>query len=137
MHLGRDDMAVADARAALGRRALIGVSCYDNLARARDGAERGCGLRRVRQFLSVGREAGSGARATRAAARCATAVGLPIVAIGGITPENAVRLVEAGADAVAVISALFQVTDSCARRRKRSLLLFQVQDEPLSIDSDR
>ena len=36
---------------------------------------------------------------------------LPLVAIGGITPENAGALVEAGADALAVISALFQVAD--------------------------
>jgi thiamine-phosphate pyrophosphorylase len=61
---------------------------------------------------------------------------LPIVAIGGITPENGGALVEAGTDALAAISALFQVSDSCLAAQAFTAL-FQVEDEPLSIHSDR
>jgi thiamine-phosphate pyrophosphorylase len=61
---------------------------------------------------------------------------LPLVAIGGITPENGGALVEAGADALAAVSALFQVTDtrSAAQAFAR---LFAPAHEPLNIDASR
>ena len=45
----------------------------------------------------------------------AKTLGVPLVAIGGITPQNAAAVLQAGADALAVISALFDAPDICAR----------------------
>jgi thiamine-phosphate pyrophosphorylase len=135
VHLGHEDMSPASARAALGNGALIGVSCYDSLARGyaaqADGAD-------YVAFGSFFRSAvkPDAVRAPLDLLRAASAVlELPIVAIGGITPENGGALIEAGADALAVISALFQVPDSCAAARALAAL-FQVQDVPLGVESD-
>ena len=94
VHLGEDDGSVArGARAASARTRIVGVSCYDDLARARSRRRGGRRLRRVRQLLPVGRQAATrGARASR----CSSArrdLGVPVVAIGGITADNAGALV--------------------------------------------
>lgn len=136
VHLGREDMPLAEARTALGHEALIGVSCYDSLARAREAQSEGA------DYVAFGSFFPSGAkpRAARAPLELLRAarpfIDLPLVAIGGITPENGRGLVEAGADALAVISALFQAPDS--RLAAQALAaLFQAQDQQLRINSDR
>jgi thiamine-phosphate pyrophosphorylase len=136
VHLGREDMSVTDARAALGDRALIGVSCYDSLARAREAQSEGADYVAFGSFFPSDVKPGA-VRAPLELLRAARIViNLPVVAIGGITPANGGGLVEAGADALAVISALFQVPDSCVAAQAFAAL-FQVQDEPLRIDTDR
>ncbi len=54
----------------------------------------------------------------------AKSLGVPMVAIGGITPDNAPALITAGADCVAVITSLFEATDIKAAARQFSLLFF-------------
>ncbi|MGO4701859.1 thiamine phosphate synthase [Dyella sp. 2RAB6] len=110
VHLGEHDPALAAARAALGAQAIIGVSCYDSLERAHDLAAGGA------DYLAFGAFFPSPTKplARRAAPellRQSAALGLPRVAIGGITPDNAGSLVDAGADYLAVISALFGAAD--------------------------
>lgn len=135
VHLGREDTPVPDARAALGGQALIGVSCYDSLARAREAQRQGADYVAFGSFFPSGVKPGA-VRAPLELLRGARAVtDLPIVAIGGITLENGRALVEAGADALAVISALFHVTDSYLAAEAFTALL-KAEDEPLSIDSD-
>lgn len=121
VHLGEDDATPAQARARLGAGAIIGVSCYDSLERAR--AFAGSGV----DYLAFGAFFPS---STKPAARRATprllheakAFGLPLVAIGGIDADNARSLVEAGADAVAVVSALFGARDVRAAARRIATL---------------
>jgi thiamine-phosphate pyrophosphorylase len=111
VHLGKDDASVAAARSRLGRSAVVGVSCYDDLERA--AAAVGAGA----DYIAFGSFFSSAVKpeAARANASLLTAAKsrwtLPVVAIGGITAANAVSLIDAGADAVAVISAVFEARD--------------------------
>jgi thiamine-phosphate pyrophosphorylase len=125
VHVGIEDAALAVAREHLGRGKIIGVSCYDDLPRARAAAAQGADYVAFGSFFASPVKPGA-VRAPLSLLPAAHALGLPVVAIGGITLGNAARLVAAGADAVAVISALFAVPDAgSATRQFRQL--FQVQ----------
>ena len=111
VHLGATDGEVKAARALLGKDKLIGVSCYNRLAAAQDAMLAGADYVAFGAFFasSVKPEA---AVATLELLRDARSkISLPIVAIGGINADNAAVLIEAGADAVAVISTLFDAPD--------------------------
>lgn len=110
VHLGKDDADIAAARAELGDRAIIGVSCYDSLQRARDAAHAGAGYLAFGAFFPSPTKP-LAPRASIELLRQSAAFGLPRVAIGGITPDNGASLVDAGADYLAVISAVFGATD--------------------------
>ncbi|RYD14784.1 MAG: thiamine phosphate synthase [Lysobacteraceae bacterium] len=119
VHLGEHDASPARARARLGEHALIGVSCYDSIERARAFA---ADPARV-DYLAFGAFFASptkpaARRATPALLQEARAFGLPLVAIGGIDAGNARELVDAGADALAVVSALFGARDVRAAARR-------------------
>jgi thiamine-phosphate pyrophosphorylase len=136
VHLGRDDMPPIAARAELGAGMLIGVSCYDSLPRAMEAQQQGADYVAFGSFYPSPVKPHA-ARAPLALLRSARAMlGLPIVAIGGITPDNARALVEAGADALAVISSLFHAPDTLAAARAFAGL-FATENEPQSIHSDR
>ena len=110
VHLGKDDDGVASARVLLGPAKLIGVSCYNQLWRAREAAVQGADYIAFGSFFPSSTKPGT-VTASRDLLRAAKELALPIVAIGGITPENAAGLVEAGADAVAVVGAVFDAPD--------------------------
>jgi thiamine-phosphate pyrophosphorylase len=112
VHLGRDDAALAMARARLGPNAVIGASCYDSLARAEAAFRAGADYIAFGSFFpsKVKPQAIRAHTSLLTAARAQWGVG--IVAIGGITPANAAPLLDAGADALAVISALFDAPDA-------------------------
>ena len=111
VHLGRDDASVASARKRLGNQALIGVSCYDSLERAEAAVRAGADYIAFGSFFPSSVKP----RAPRAQLSLLSSASerwrVPIVAIGGITPANAGPLLDAGADAIAVISALFDTSD--------------------------
>jgi thiamine-phosphate pyrophosphorylase len=116
VHLGRDDAALSRARAIVGPDRMIGVSCYDDLERARVLADQGA------DYLAFGSVFPSPTKPD--AVRCplhvlsrAGSLGLPVVAIGGITVDNAGQAIAAGADLVAVIADLFSAADRRARAR--------------------
>ena len=110
VHLGEHDGGIAEARARLGAHAIIGVSCYDDLGRARRLAAQGADYIAFGAFYPSPTKPGA-RRAAPSLLRDSAALGLPRVAIGGITPENAGPLVDAGADLVAVISGVFDAPD--------------------------
>ena len=108
VHLGRDDANVVEARSRFG--GLIGVSCYDDPARAASAAREGA------DYVAIGSVFPSmtkphAVRAPLGALREARSAGLPVVAIGGIDATNAAEAIAAGADMVAVISAVFEAED--------------------------
>ena len=110
VHLGRDDGDPAAARAALPG-GLLGVSCYDDVARAR--AARSAGA----DYVAVGSIFPSPTKphARRAPlefiSEAKRASGLPVAAIGGIDAANASLVIAAGADLVAVIGGVFDSAD--------------------------
>lgn len=116
VHLGEDDGDVAAARAALGEAAIVGVSCYDEPSRARAGAGAGASYIAFGAFFPSGTKPNA-RRATPGLLRDSADLGLPRVAIGGITPDNARGLVDAGADLLAVIGGVFEAPDPVAAAR--------------------
>ena len=111
VHLGRDDAGIAEARSALGPRALIGVSCYASLERAIQAEAAGA------DYVAFGRFFPSQSKPEATPANpdllrlARTRIRLPLVAIGGITPENGAALVAAGADILAIIQGVFGQRD--------------------------
>ncbi|PWK86613.1 thiamine phosphate synthase [Fulvimonas soli] len=117
VHLGEHDGSLAQARAQLGERAIIGVSCYDSLARARAAAAEGASYVAFGAFFPSPTKPRA-RRADPGLLRQSAALGVPRVAIGGITADNARPLVDAGADYLAVISAVFGAADIAAAARR-------------------
>ncbi len=122
VHLGQDDADIATARARLGPRALIGVSCYDRLDLALNAARAGA------DQVAFGAFFPSPTKPTEIRApldllqQARAQLDLPIVAIGGITPDNAAVLLAAGADYLAVVSGVFaQPAIQIAARRYATL----------------
>ncbi|HET6655829.1 MAG TPA: thiamine phosphate synthase [Gammaproteobacteria bacterium] len=120
VHLGADDASLADAHARLPEGALIGVSCYDSLARAQQAARDGA------DYVAFGSFYPSPTKpnAVRAPVKLLTAareLPVPVVAIGGITLGDGQELIDAGADFLAVISGVFGADDieSAARSYAR------------------
>jgi thiamine-phosphate pyrophosphorylase len=127
LHLGREDAVIAAARVRLGRGKLLGASCYDRLdlaTRARDAGANYVAFGSA--FPSLTKPGAT--RAPLSLYREAKArLACPIVAIGGITKENAQAVIDAGADAVAVISGLFDAPD-IERRAQEFASLFRAHD---------
>ncbi|MGH8214245.1 MAG: thiamine phosphate synthase [Rhodanobacteraceae bacterium] len=117
VHLGESDEAISVARAALGANAIIGVSCHDSLERARDAAAEGADYLAFGAFFPSTTKPGA-RHATPDLLRKARGLDRPLVAIGGITAENGGSLIAAGADFLAVISALFRTRDVRAQARR-------------------
>ena len=113
VHLGEHDGDIAAARALLGDDAIIGVSCYDEIDRAGVAARAGADYLAFGAFFPSPTKPGA-RRASPALLQAAARFGLPRVAIGGITPDNARPLIDAGADLLAVISGVFDATDPVA-----------------------
>ena len=116
-HVGRDDPSVAEARALLGPQAIIGASCYGDVARAvtaeQDGAD----------YVAFGTPFPSPTKTKRTDLSLAIFrqvkhhVKVPVFAIGGITIDNVQQVIDAGADGIAVVSGVFGAADVEAAAR--------------------
>lgn len=114
VHLGKEDGQLAAARVRLdasGHGKILGVSCYQSLPLALTAAHSGADYLAFGSFFAspTKPQAKRADPALIVAAR--TETGLPICAIGGITLDNAGGLIDAGADLLAVISALYDAPD--------------------------
>ena len=116
VHLGEHDGGIAQARALLGAGAIVGVSCYDDLERAHAAKAAGADYIAFGAFFPSPTKPDA-RRARIGLLRDSAGLGLPRVAIGGITPDNAPALVEAGADLVAAIGGVFDAPDPIAAAR--------------------
>jgi thiamine-phosphate pyrophosphorylase len=111
VHLGRDDADIHQARESLGEQAIIGISCYNRLQLAHEAVENGADYVAFGRFYpsTIKPEA---VQATPELLQLAKQqIDCPLVAIGGITPENGAPLIEAGADMLAVIHGVFGQAD--------------------------
>jgi len=117
VHLGRDDPDVVSARVQLPPGSLIGISCYNRFELAEQAATQGADYVAFGSFFPSPTKP----QAVRAEAellrRARRELAIPAVAIGGISPENGAALVQAGADMLAAISAVFAAPDITAAAR--------------------
>ena len=123
VHLGRADLSIASARQVLGQSAILGVSCYNKLELARAAVSDGA------DYVAVGSLYPSATKPEAIVAsiddlrEIANEMTVPVVAIGGITPDKLFELYAAGANAVAVISAVFgagpakQITEESVQQK--------------------
>jgi thiamine-phosphate pyrophosphorylase len=129
VHLGREDADLREARIRMPR-GVIGVSCYADPDRARAAAAAGADYVAVGSVFPSSTKPQAVRAPLDAIARAKAASGLPVAAIGGITASNAVRVVDAGADMLAVISALYDAADVRAAARSISRLFDVAQRSP-------
>ena len=118
VHLGEDDAAIAEARRWLGPAALVGASCYNDLARGRAAAAAGADYLAFGSFYPSPSKPGARRAPPQILQQARNALKIPLVAIGGITPDNGAALVAAGADALAAIDGLFGSGDTRAAARR-------------------
>lgn len=111
VHLGGEDGSVAEARVLLGDAGIIGVSCYNRLPPAQDAVKQGADYVAFGAFFPSGVKPEAVVATPELLRQARNELSVPIVAIGGITVQNGAQLIEAGADALAVISAVFAATD--------------------------
>ncbi len=130
VHLGREDADLSAARSRLGDRCIIGVSCYNQVALAEAAQRNGA------DYVAFGSMFGSVTKPDAPRAEIATVesarerIHLPIVAIGGITPENGATLLDAGVDLLAVIRGVFGHDDPAeSARHYARLFAARAQDE--------
>ncbi len=116
VHLGQDDGGIAAARAMLGQGAIIGASCYDSLDRARHAHAQGASYLAFGAFFPSATKPDA-RRAPIELLHAASSFGLPLVAIGGITPDNGGLLTAAGANLLAVVSSVYGAPDPAATVR--------------------
>jgi thiamine-phosphate pyrophosphorylase len=116
VHLGEGDADIATARAQVGADRLIGVSCYDDVERARAAVAAGADYVAFGSFFASSTKPGA-RRADVRLLRDAQTLGVPVVAIGGITGANMRALIDAGATALAVIADVFAHDDPAAITR--------------------
>lgn len=111
VHLGRSDTPYAVAREVVGPAAIIGVSCYDDLDRAREAATAGADYVAFGSFYPSASKPDTVRAEPALLGRARRRLSIPLVAIGGITPDNGGRLIGAGADLLAVIRGVFGSCD--------------------------
>lgn len=113
LHIGGEDGSAIEARKRLGPDKILGVSCYGQIENAAAAAGAGATYVAFGGFFPSKVKPGVGAARTpvELLGEAKRKLTLPVVAIGGITLDNAPTLLAAGADSVAVISALFEAPD--------------------------
>ncbi|MHB1187153.1 thiamine phosphate synthase [Thiobacillus sp.] len=128
VHLGRDDGSLKEARIILGKGKFIGASCYQSLELAQAAQAGGADYVAFGSFFPSPTKP-QAARADLALLHeAARTLRVPIVAIGGIALTNAPQLLDAGADSLAVLSALFDAPDIRASARDLNQL-FETESE--------
>jgi len=117
VHLGRDDSGIASARRHLPSGSVIGITCYNQYDRAQAAAANGADYIAFGSFHPSPTKPHAVRADLELLRRAHHELSLPTVAIGGISPENGAALVSAGADMLAVVSAVFAAPDISAAAR--------------------
>ena len=131
IHLGRDDVSLKEARIILGPDKIIGVSCYNGLEQAQEAEAQGADYVAFGSFFPSPTKPAAVQAPIALLELAKQTLTVPIVAIGGITLDNAATLVAAGADALAVITAVFEAADIKAAAQNFSNL-FHVENHRIA-----
>lgn len=129
VHIGKDDTSLAEARRILGPDAIIGVSCYADLDPAIRAEQAGASYVAFGSLYPSPTKPQAVHAPLGLIAEARRRLSVPLVAIGGITADNAAPVIAAGADMVAVISGVFAAADVTAAARAYSRL-FEPGDRP-------
>lgn len=124
VHVGQSDASYADARALLGDDKSIGVTCHASRDLAMEAGEAGADYVAFGAFFPTTTKEASAKADVELLSWWSEYFVVASVAIGGITPENAEPLVEAGADFMAVASAVWQHPEGPAASVKAFNALF-------------
>jgi len=126
LHLGQGDGSLSAARALLGRQAIIGSTCHAQMTLAEDAVSEGASYIAFGRFFTSATKPGAPAATPELLAQARKAFNLPIVAIGGVTLENAGGLISQGASMIAVVHGLFAAAsaDDVERRARAFSDLF-------------
>jgi thiamine-phosphate pyrophosphorylase len=111
VHLGQSDSTLLTAREYLGENAIIGITCHDNLDLAQKAVNTGADYISFGCFFPSKTKPHAKPASLSVLTKAKEQFKLPIVAIGGITKENAQLLIEAGADSLAMSAGLFDNPD--------------------------
>lgn len=128
VHLGQDDKNCAVTRKILGPDYIIGISCYDEIRLALEAETSGANYIAFGAFFPTTSKSATSVATTALLRQAKQQLKLPIVAIGGITPENGKELIHAGADFLAVISGVYEAADP-AMATRAYLKLFDCKRE--------
>ena len=122
VHLGREDAPISQARLKLGHEKIIGISCYNELGSAIEAECSGADYIAFGAFFTSVTKLDTVPASVDLLQQGNLEISIPIVAIGGINSDNALELISAGADAVAVSNALFGARDIRSEAGKFSAL---------------
>ena len=111
VHLGQSDTGLREARDLLGKDKIIGISCHASLALAMTAQQQGADYVAFGRFFTSQTKPEASPAPIELLNEARTALSIPVVAIGGITLDNAGPLLMAGADMLAVIHAVFGQTN--------------------------
>jgi thiamine-phosphate pyrophosphorylase len=114
VHLGQSDGDVAEAREELGRNAQIGITCHNSRHLAMEAGEAGADYVAFGAFYPTTTKSTEHTAEIETIEKWARIMEIPCVAIGGITPDNARPLIDAGADFIAVSGAVWNNPDGPA-----------------------
>ncbi|MEQ1592031.1 MAG: thiamine phosphate synthase [Thiobacillaceae bacterium] len=128
VHLGRDDGSVAKARVILGPDKFIGATCYQSMELALAAQTEGADYVAFGSFYPSPTKPAATRAETRLLTDAAACIQIPLVAIGGITFDNASPLLDAGADILAMQSALFDAANIRAAAHQLNQL-FETEPE--------
>jgi thiamine-phosphate pyrophosphorylase len=119
LHLGQGDGSLSVARALLGRQAIIGSTCHSQLELADAAAQEGANYVAFGRFFNSNTKPGAPSASLELLDEARARLSLPIVAIGGVTLENAPQLIAHGASMLAVVQGLF-AADTAAEVERRA-----------------
>ena len=122
VHLGKDDSKLSMARNILGNKAIIGISCYNKISLAKQAIAGGATYVAFGSFFSSSTKPQATPCEINILRQVRKNFTCPIVAIGGITPDNGNNLITAGADCLAVINGVFGQTDITTAAQKYAQL---------------
>jgi thiamine-phosphate pyrophosphorylase len=118
VHLGMDDMNPQQAREQLEQDKIIGISCYNRFDLAKQAVKAGADYVAFGSFFPSTTKPDAVKAEIEILKQAKETLDVPIVAIGGITPENGQALIEAGTDMLAVVDGVFGQTDIEAAARR-------------------
>ena len=111
IHIGQSDTSLAQVRKQVGDQIIVGISCHDNITLALQAQQGGASYVAFGRFFESHTKPHAPAADVAVLSRAKKTLKIPIVAIGGITRDNAMRVITQGADMIAVIHDLFSPND--------------------------